>query len=1251
MSSSQQTHAVLPHLPKGMAMPNVQVTHHSRSLMMPGQKALPAADWRNDNNDENQQGQLVPLNQSNRVDDSSNRMVATKQGLPWTDRQDNLNLEPGQDPPPTFSAQPRRLSTLRHPGNAKTKQIYRMDNCLHPVDILCTRLESWRIAIKNMVQLFKKIAAVEAQTAKGYINASKVVAVPFENSNGQFLEPGRGGVQDVWASLRDYTMQHGILRHESAGYIEKSVIPSLRAIKEDIRQMIASISKDKGLKNSHIFDGRMHVDRQITRLDKGIQHFQRAPLQANESEDPFMLNLSIIHSIRGLCDRENELHDNIITLQKETGIFEQKIIENVRHTIHNFQEWRIQNKLEVPDYLARVMDHFDQVKPGTEWNEFIRRNQYNLLSENSSYKTEQMVDYPNKNSRYCRAVKVGPLHHKSGASVRGWVEGMYILTPAGFLHGYKTPQQFQNNPTAPSYSIFVPHCNLDRNDSDDSIELRGKEKRSALGLGTHHVFRARNRRETQEWFDALAHTCDQFRAVPLLESHDQHQFSRAPIHRELPPLPPSALPKKEIEGGRPTAGAIESGPSYSNQQFTDHDRQQQGMGGQTAPGAIGAAAVQRGDIGRVLDDQDPVLEGEEGSYTTNMPRDPQADHTMSRGINNPPSSQQRSNSMNHTTAAAGTYAPHPATAVSDRKPIQGGRPSENGTTYGETGIPFTNTTTAAATATDVNGPKYLATQPHQPSASHWETPSNASGGVTGARQGISNQQQQRRDMGEFNTQGELLDRATNHQTLVAYGPSGLQAQSQPLDSSRLQNKGTPVSHGADGANKENRQGTSTNEQVFAAYGPAGLQGQPSSSSRLTDHDRSIGGTARTGHHNASPTSSNVGHDPITAAYGASGLQAQSKRLADHQDTHAPSVNNNQKSGTPDTSELNHATNATVFAAYGPLGLQADAAPLSGAAATKSGAIPASGFSTAQTTGDSHQLANATNANLSSAYGVSGLEPQAKSLSTHRQDHSTTGVSNSMTGNKTPDSTQLNHSTNANVISAAYGPSGLQADSQRLGAPTSSGSGTTKNLAKEGTGDYDGSAPVNTTNEQVFSAYGASGLNGPSANAKQPSKQGSWTEEKPISRTGYVANVNNEQENTSASTSLTGKIKNMFGYGDKEETHLNTNFADEYNSANHLGAQDGVHRQTSHGRHPMTPHQHHGVGIIMDDGRKAREVPNDGDYYTNSEDDGFFMQLAKEQMGASESNVPVKPSTRFTTNANIGAADDYERTGTPPIAVQ
>lgn len=136
-----QTHTALPHLPAGMSMPQINV---GEQPVMPGVKTLPAVEWKDDNS-----SQVVP-----QADPGSQTVVqrraSSRQGLPVTERTSTLG--PDVEPPPMFSAKPNKAASVIYTREPKSqKQVYRMESGIDPVTLLSGRLESWRLAIKNLV--------------------------------------------------------------------------------------------------------------------------------------------------------------------------------------------------------------------------------------------------------------------------------------------------------------------------------------------------------------------------------------------------------------------------------------------------------------------------------------------------------------------------------------------------------------------------------------------------------------------------------------------------------------------------------------------------------------------------------------------------------------------------------------------------------------------------------------------------------------------------------------------------------------------------------------------------------------------------------------------------------------------------------------------------------------------------------------------------------------------------------------------
>lgn len=153
MVKKQIQPSVLPHLPKGMGMPQTKRVDSSHEVLLPGQKTLPSADWKNS---DAQQQQLVPgIQHGGGQQMVRQQSTISKQGIPWTDRQSKVQIDARNEPPPMFTAAPRKNLTFSSFKENKTqKQVYRMESGIDPVDLLTSRLESWRLAIKNLVSFY-----------------------------------------------------------------------------------------------------------------------------------------------------------------------------------------------------------------------------------------------------------------------------------------------------------------------------------------------------------------------------------------------------------------------------------------------------------------------------------------------------------------------------------------------------------------------------------------------------------------------------------------------------------------------------------------------------------------------------------------------------------------------------------------------------------------------------------------------------------------------------------------------------------------------------------------------------------------------------------------------------------------------------------------------------------------------------------------------------------------------------------------
>lgn len=145
MAAIAERRKSLPHMPKGIGIPQFQVK---------GKNLATAFDQQQREGNQDQANQaMVPAAQSqvqNREARRENMVSSLNQAM--------VTKQRTSEPPPVFMAEPRRsLSLTRRKGSLVQSQLYRMDSGINPVDLLCGRLETWRVAIKSLASFFSTL--------------------------------------------------------------------------------------------------------------------------------------------------------------------------------------------------------------------------------------------------------------------------------------------------------------------------------------------------------------------------------------------------------------------------------------------------------------------------------------------------------------------------------------------------------------------------------------------------------------------------------------------------------------------------------------------------------------------------------------------------------------------------------------------------------------------------------------------------------------------------------------------------------------------------------------------------------------------------------------------------------------------------------------------------------------------------------------------------------------------------------------
>ncbi|KAL0076236.1 hypothetical protein J3Q64DRAFT_1358456 [Phycomyces blakesleeanus] len=171
----------------------------------------------------------------------------------------------------------------------------------------------------------------------------------------------------------------------------------------------------------------------------------------------FLKKKAVVEQIIKLHRQENKFHETVLRLQQETLISEEQLIEEFRSLCQQLYAMQEKSELGIDRGFQMVMDTFEKVKMDGDWQDFAERAKDNLVSENAAFRRpDERLEYPNHTHPLLEPVFAARMERKSSV-LHHWHEHIYVLTPAGFLHEYKSTKTY---PEHPSTSIFVPHYNV-----------------------------------------------------------------------------------------------------------------------------------------------------------------------------------------------------------------------------------------------------------------------------------------------------------------------------------------------------------------------------------------------------------------------------------------------------------------------------------------------------------------------------------------------------------------------------------------------------------------------------------------------------------------------------------------------------------------------------------------------------------------------------------------------------------------------
>lgn len=222
------------------------------------------------------------------------------------------------------------------------------------------------------------------------------------------------------------------------------------------------------------------------------------------AHDPYLLCRGVNHRLNKQISEENESLKEILAIQASFQQFESYILETSQNSLNQFFQVMAAQSDRERAFFAEIAATGQQVPIDYEWANFYERNDASLVNPNTPPRTMSNIQFPNQDHRATQPLVSGLLDRKSRAVVKGYSAGYYVVTPAGFLHGFKDNDDYKTDPT-PDISLYVPDCTIGNFDGL-KFSIKGKDV-SGGSLSIHMTselqFKAHSKNDADAWSNAL----------------------------------------------------------------------------------------------------------------------------------------------------------------------------------------------------------------------------------------------------------------------------------------------------------------------------------------------------------------------------------------------------------------------------------------------------------------------------------------------------------------------------------------------------------------------------------------------------------------------------------------------------------------------------------------------------------------------------------------------------------------------------
>lgn len=372
-----------------------------------------------------------------------------------------------------------------------------------PTTVMLPALENWRSVVTLLEEYLDTQIHVQHNITGGWEKAKKVVATPPKFADN---DEDKVGISEAFKNLREKTEVLLNKSSETEESLKSSVLPQLATLKGDIEKHI------KGLKGTNL-KGLKEIEKAQANTKKHVETLgQYASSFANSHKldvknDPYVLHRLTRYAIEDQLQKENVQRDAVLSSQKNYKTLQVHIVQVIKQATSLMEQIQTDYATAHSENFKSISKTFGHIEDDHEWNQFVKHNPEVLVTEDSVKRTVNDVSFSNDQHESTIPLIEGSLERKSGKLMKSYSTGYFVLTPAKYLHYFKSSNLVSD--PSPESSIYLPECTLGPMSAGDSgkhkFTITGKTQGKSVSLGQKHTysFKAASRGELEKWYEKL----------------------------------------------------------------------------------------------------------------------------------------------------------------------------------------------------------------------------------------------------------------------------------------------------------------------------------------------------------------------------------------------------------------------------------------------------------------------------------------------------------------------------------------------------------------------------------------------------------------------------------------------------------------------------------------------------------------------------------------------------------------------------